>query len=290
MEPNDRLWIPLNDFENFAKHKLFENYKRDCKNIQDDHKLTALMDGVFKDVCELQKKGLKESIRYIHFFFLGSSIIMDCNEIQVNLFSKESYMDKKEVMAIWNPDFILKYHMESVKSVDKLARQRVRGYSRQQYMHFYLYMDKNFGSMPSIIRKIPNRFPCIRTVVYVASTEFTFYPNIMIAEDLLVTEEIKNCLKLFEPNMHVEEIILFDTRTKTDKRYYVLHIKEYGDMDCVPEDKTIFKIKENEKSKYVIRQDAFECIFRRGIMGVMVSEVEDEGIEKICQKKTKSIL
>ena len=37
-------------------------------------------------------------------------------------------------------------------------------------------------------------------------------------------------------------------------------------------------------------QDAFECIFRRGIMGVMVSEVEDEGIEKICQKKTKSIL
>ena len=90
--------------------------------------------------------------------------------------------------------------------------------------------------------------------------------------------------------MHVEEIILFDTRTKTDKRYYVLHIKEYGDMDCVPEDKTIFKIKENEKSKYVIRQDAFECIFRRGIMGVMVSEVEDEGIEKICQKKTKSIL
>lgn len=92
------------------------------------------MDGVFKDVCELQKKGLKESIRYIHFFFLGSSIIMDRNEIQVNLFSKESYMDKKEVMAIWNPDFILKYHMESVKSVDKLARRRVRGYSRQQYM------------------------------------------------------------------------------------------------------------------------------------------------------------
>lgn len=134
MEPNDRIWIPPNDFENFAKHKLFENYKRDCKNIQDDHKLTALMDGVFKDVCELQKKGLKESIRYVHFFFLGSSIIMDCNEIQVNLFSKESYMDKKEAMAIWNPDFILKYHMESVKSVDKLARQRVRGYSRQQYM------------------------------------------------------------------------------------------------------------------------------------------------------------
>ena len=50
--------------------------------------------------------------------------------------------------------------------------------------YFYLYMDKNFGSMPSIIRKIPNRFPCIRTVVYVASTEFTFYPNIMIAEEL----------------------------------------------------------------------------------------------------------
>lgn len=156
--------------------------------------------------------------------------------------------------------------------------------------YFYLYMDKNFGSMPSIIRKIPNRFPCIRTVVYVASTEFTFYPNIMIAEDLLVSEKIKNCLKLFEPNMHVEEKILFDMRTKTDKRYYVLHVKEYEDINCVPEDKTIFKIKENEKSKYVIRQDAFECIFRRGIMGVMVSEVEDEGIEKICQKKTKSIL
>ena len=52
---------------------------------------------------------------------------MDCNEIQVNLFSKESYMDKKEVMAIWNPDFILKYHMESVKSVDKLARQARKG-------------------------------------------------------------------------------------------------------------------------------------------------------------------
>ena len=54
----------------------------------------------------------------------------------------------------------------------------------------------------------------------------------MIAEDLLVTEEIKNCLKLFEPNMHVEEIILFDTRTKTDKRYYVLHIKESVNRDC----------------------------------------------------------
>ena len=61
---------------------------------------------------------------------------------------------------------------------------------------------------------------------------WSWYRMLGIAEDLLVTEEIKNCLKLFEPNMHVEEIILFDTRTKTDKRYYVLHIKEYGDIAC----------------------------------------------------------
>ena len=57
MEPNDRLWIPLNDFENFAKHKLFENYKRDCKNIQDDHKLTALMDGCLKMFVSCKKRG-----------------------------------------------------------------------------------------------------------------------------------------------------------------------------------------------------------------------------------------
>lgn len=136
---NEKLWISYSAFEEFAKKELYKKYVEYCKNISEDDTLIEIVDKLFQMVVEMQKKEVKEAIRYIHFFFLGSSIITDCNEIQINLFSKESYMDKKEAMAIWNPDFILKYHMESVKSVDKLARQRVRGYSRQQYMQLKLW-------------------------------------------------------------------------------------------------------------------------------------------------------
>lgn len=135
-------------------------------------------------------------------------------------------------------------------------------------------MDEDYGDIPRIMSKMPKRFQNERTVITVESTEFTFYPDIMILSDFLVSKEVKNCLKLFEPNMEVEDWILFDRRIQSDRMYHLLKIKEYESLDRAPKDKAIFKIMENNKARYVIRQDALECIFRRGIMGATVSEIK----------------
>lgn len=154
---DEKLWISLDNFKDFAQKKLVEQYNDNCIKMRDDNKLLDIMDKLFKQVFFLQKEGKKEAIRYIHFFFLGSSIITDSNEIQINLFSKESYMDKQDAMAIWHPNFILDYHLNSVEVIDKMARQHVKGYSHKQYMDIKLwsYAMYNLQIFSYLLRTAP---------------------------------------------------------------------------------------------------------------------------------------
>lgn len=47
---DEKLWISLDNFKDFAQKKLVEQYNDNCRKMRDDNKLLDIMDKLFKQV------------------------------------------------------------------------------------------------------------------------------------------------------------------------------------------------------------------------------------------------
>lgn len=47
---DEKLWISLDNFKDFAQKKLVEQYNDNCIKMRDDNKLLDIMDKLFKQV------------------------------------------------------------------------------------------------------------------------------------------------------------------------------------------------------------------------------------------------
>lgn len=109
----------------------------------------------------------------------------------------------------------------------------------------------------------------------------------------MVTEKVKKCLKLYEPNMPFKEIVLLDRQKKMAQNYFV---PRFVELDCLTKrseytnwnydlkyteldgkkvgDKAIFTIKGPEKRNIVVRLDVAESLLRRGAKGFLLKETD----------------
>ncbi len=102
------------------------------KSGQMSHELLSCTDRLFKKCIFQQRKGIKQPIRYIHFFYLNLSVLTGKYDIQVNAFSEQSYMDKTESMELWNPEFFMELYEKDMEEMEKEAKKQIPqfGYSQ----------------------------------------------------------------------------------------------------------------------------------------------------------------
>ena len=146
------------------------------------------------------------------------------------------------------------------------------------------------GKAMESVKKLPNR-----EIFGIETGENPVFLDLMTNSMVLMSEKVKKCLSLYEPNMPFKEIILMDRKRRVVHNYFVPTLAE---IDCLTEnseytnwnydlkyieldskklrDKTIFTIKGPKKQKIVIRLDAAESLLRRGAKGMMLKEVEVE--------------
>lgn len=96
--------------------------------------LLSCTDRLFqKCICQ-QQEGIKQPIRYIHFFYLNLSVITGKYDIQMNAFSEQSYMDRTETMELWNPKFIMDFYEKDMKDMEKEAKSQILRFGYSQMM------------------------------------------------------------------------------------------------------------------------------------------------------------
>lgn len=144
------------------------------------------------------------------------------------------------------------------------------------------------GRAMESVKKLPNR-----EIFGVETGEDPVFLDLMTDPLVLVSEKVKKCLSLYEPNMPFKEIVLLDRTKRVAQNYFVPTLAE---IDCLTKnseytnwnydlkyielekrklrDKAIFTIKGPQKQKIVIRLDAAESLLRRGAKGLMLKEVE----------------
>ena len=127
----------------FAKDFIVPRLDRNIKKIQQSIALESIMikrellscvDNLFKKCIDQQRENAKQSIQYLHFFYLRLAVITQQYDIQINAFSEQSYMDQIETMVLWNPDFIMKYYREDIEAIEQEARKQVLHFGYPQLM------------------------------------------------------------------------------------------------------------------------------------------------------------
>lgn len=169
--------------------------------------------------------------------------------------------------------------------------------------YFLIEQDKGYANIPRSVnwfeklapgkameslRKLPDR-----EIFGVDTGENPDFIDIMTEPLAMMSETVKKCLSLYEPNMPIKEIVLLDKKRRMTRNYFVPFLTE---LDCLAEgseytnwnydlkkavldgkklrDKAIFTIKGPQKQNIVIRLDAVESLLRRGAKGMMLKEVE----------------
>ncbi len=126
----------------FAKGFMAPRLERNIKDLQQTidregagikRDLLSCMDSLFK-MCIHQQKADKQPVRYIHFFYLRLSVLIQQYDIQVNVFSERSYMDDVETMTLWKPRFIMKYYEEDMEAVRQEAGKQIIRFGYPQLM------------------------------------------------------------------------------------------------------------------------------------------------------------
>lgn len=172
--------------------------------------------------------------------------------------------------------------------------------------YFYIEEDKEITNRPQIVNwynKIDERDlhygtyhkVSEKTVLYIESSKWTYYPEIISRPFFMISKKIKDILTLYEPNMGYRQVILIDFDNEKATQYFIPHIKRF---DCLTEksvfnkhhsslkkividskkvgDCCIFEL-DNVPDRYVIvRMDFLESILRRGAM-IEFKEVVLEG-------------
>lgn len=147
--------------------------------------------------------------------------------------------------------------------------------------YFYLVKDEKCTNYPVFMNTKHGTDRLNRAVIKrMRTNDYTFFPDIIIGEQLLMNKELKDCMALLEPNMKSREWIIIDIDQNKNRHvvYYSFEIDKYSDLNSAPKDKSIVKVRVQEKNQdgyqYVIRQDAFECLYRRGLVGASIKEIK----------------
>ncbi len=144
------------------------------------------------------------------------------------------------------------------------------------------------GKAMESLRRFPDR-----EIFRVKTGEDSVFLDIMAEPFLMMSEKVKKCIALFEPNMPFREIVLLDGEKRRVKNYFVPFLTN---LDCLAEeseytnwnydlkkavldsgvikDKAIFTIKGPQKQNTVVRLDVAESLLRRKAKGFMLKEVE----------------
>lgn len=172
-------------------------------------------------------------------------------------------------------------------------------------MRYYLIgQDKGYAKVPKMLDAFKrlsanqSRPPSQenlerRTIITMNSEPDTISPDIFMGTFFLISEEMKECMALYEPNMNFKEIILLDKKRKVMQNYFLPQIVE---LDCLTEnrgfgfghyelknieidekklrDKAIFRLAGIEKDYFIMRLDLLESILRRGAKGITAEEVQ----------------
>lgn len=140
----EEIYIEIEDMNDFIKKEFQKRYKKNMdelfesilkRNSKIDENLLKAMDKLFLETIEQQKRRMKKPIKYIHFFYLWSSAVLGTNEIQVNLYSNEYYLDSCEAVTFWKPDFIMDYCKKDLEELNALAEKKVLHYCYYDYLH-----------------------------------------------------------------------------------------------------------------------------------------------------------
>lgn len=144
------------------------------------------------------------------------------------------------------------------------------------------------GKVMESLRRLPDR-----EIFRIKTGENTTFIDFMADPFVMVSDKVKKCLSLFEPNMPFREIVLLDGERRAVQNYFVPFFPE---LDCLTEnseytnwsydlkyieldesrlrDKVIFTLKGPQKQNTIIRLDAAESLLRRGVEGFLLKEVE----------------
>ncbi len=172
--------------------------------------------------------------------------------------------------------------------------------------YFILYQDKGYTNIPRPVKwfqklgpgdamKSIQKFPD-REIFMIETGEDPLFIDIMTEPVIMVTEKVKKCLQLYEPNIPFKEIVLLDRKKRITQNYFV---PKFVELDCLTGrseytnwnydlkyaeldrrkigDKAIFTVKGPEKRNIIIRLDAAESLLRRGAKGFMLKETDVKG-------------
>ncbi len=126
----------------FAREFMAPRLERNIRDLQQKiaregagikQELLSCMDSLFQKCIRQQERG-RQPIRYIHFFYLRLSVLIQQYDIQVSMFSERSYMDDVETMTLWNPAFIMRYYEEDMEAVGREAGRQVIRFGYPQLM------------------------------------------------------------------------------------------------------------------------------------------------------------
>lgn len=169
--------------------------------------------------------------------------------------------------------------------------------------YFLLEQDKGYTDIPvplgwyeilapgkamESLKKLPRR-----TIFKIKTGENTVFLDFMTDPVVMVSEKVKECLELYEPNIPFKEIVLLDRRKKMSRGYFVPFLTE---LNCLAEeseytnwnydlkkavldgsklkDKAVFTVKGPQKLNIAVRLDAAESLLRRSVKGLMFKEME----------------
>lgn len=131
-----------------------------------------------------------------------------------------------------------------------------------------------------------------RLLLKINGNERTVFTNIITRPFFLVSEGLKECLELYEPNLSFKEIVLLDQTYKQAQEYFLPTLEE---VNCLTEnckfnmnrselleaefelskigDKSIFYLGDVNSKIIVVRLDVAESMIRRGSRGFLLEEV-----------------
>lgn len=182
--------------------------------------------------------------------------------------------------------------------------------------YYILEQDKGYKELPKLINWFEQltasntKKPDInnirnREIFKIEPNENTSYLDMLFFPFFMVTDKIRECLQLYEPNIKFKEIILLDRKNKKMQNYFIPSVTE---LDCLTANseytfghvdlkyieieerkagkKAIFKIKGVEKSYIIARLDVVESLLRRGAKGLMIRKVDVRN-DDLCKAEKK---
>lgn len=169
--------------------------------------------------------------------------------------------------------------------------------------YFLIEQDKRYRNLPNIKswyqlfqkRKIElesfNTIPK-RMILPIVPNQDVMYLSMLFYPFLLITELLRDCIALYEPNMEFKEFILMDAKHESFQNYFYPKLKK---IECLTEKSTfnlnhseLIKIEVDEqkigncsifqigqvKNQYIaVRLDVLESLLRRGTEGIAVREL-----------------